>query len=225
MAQRRMFSKDITEHDSFLEMPLSTQALYFHLGMQADDDGFVSPNRIMRMIGCQLDDLKVLIGKKFVLAFEDGIVVIKHWKMNNYIQRDRYKETVHAEKLALLQVKTNGSYKLDTECIQNVHAGKVRIGKDRLGEVIQPSAGYSSDFEEFWKQYPKKVGKGAAWSAWKKAKPPALAVLFTTLTRQKNSDQWRREQGRFIPNPATWINQRRWDDEVEEHVPDVWIIN
>lgn len=136
MAQRRMFSKDITEHDAFLEMPLSTQALYFHLGMQADDDGFVSPNRIMRMIGSQADDLKILIGKKFVLAFDDGILVIKHWKMNNYLRPDRYKETNHVDKLALLSTKDNGSYSWSTtgipDDIPTVAAGKVRIGKDRI---------------------------------------------------------------------------------------------
>jgi len=134
MAQRRMFSKDITENDAFLDMPLSSQALYFHLGMAADDDGFVSPNRIVRMIGCQGDDLKLLIAKKFVLPFEDGVVVIKHWKINNYIQADRYKKTTHQEKMALLKVKENGGYTLDTECIQNVRAGKVRIGKERKGK-------------------------------------------------------------------------------------------
>jgi len=87
MAQRRMFSKTITENDDFLNMSLSTQALYFHLGIQADDDGFVSPNRIMRMIGAMIDDLNVLIAKKFVIPFENGVVVIRHWKINNYEQK------------------------------------------------------------------------------------------------------------------------------------------
>jgi len=158
MAQRRMFSKDITEHDSFLEMPLSSQALYFHLGMQADDDGFVSPNRIMRMIGSQVDDIKILITKRFVLPFEDGIVVIKHWQMNNYIQKDRYKKTKHLEKKALLKLKDNGSYTLDTKCIQNVHAGKVSLDKvncagqspEELEAQIEIDMWnkYADDFEE-----------------------------------------------------------------------------
>lgn len=135
MAQRRMFSKDITENDAFLDMPLSTQALYFHLGMQADDDGFVSPKRIARMIGAQSDDLRILIAKKFVLEFDDGVIVIKHWKMNNYIQNDRKKETAHKEKLAMLTVKENGGYKMYTQCIQNVRVGKDSIGKDSIVEV------------------------------------------------------------------------------------------
>lgn len=137
MAQRRMFSKDITENDAFLDMPLSSQALYFHLGMQSDDDGFVSPNRIVRMLGCQTDDLKILIAKKFVLPFEDGVVVIKHWLINNYIQKDRYKPTTHQDKLAQLSIKSNNGYKMNTECIQNVRLGKVRLGKVRLDKESQ----------------------------------------------------------------------------------------
>lgn len=129
-----MFSKDITENDAFLDMPLSTQALYFHLGMQADDDGFVSPNRILRMLGCQADDLKILVAKKFVLQFEDGVVVIKHWKINNYLRNDRYKPTTHQDKLAQLITKENGGYKLDTIGIPVVDAGKDSIGKVRIGK-------------------------------------------------------------------------------------------
>ena len=135
MAQRRMFSKDIIENDAFLDMPLSTQALYFHLGMQADDDGFVTPKRIMRMLGCQDDDLKLLIAKKFVLAFDSGVVVIKHWKINNYLRNDRHKPTTHQDKLALLTVKSNGGYKMDTIGIPVVDAGKDSIGKVRLGKA------------------------------------------------------------------------------------------
>lgn len=124
-----MFSKDITEHDNFLEMPLSSQALYFHLGMQADDDGFVSPNRIVRMIGSQNDDLKILVAKKFVLQFDDGFVVIKHWKINNYLRSDRYKKSPHKEKMALLSLKDNNAYSWYTNGIPLVDAGKVRLGK------------------------------------------------------------------------------------------------
>ena len=89
MATRRMFSQSITDSDAFLDMPLSTQALYFHLSMKADDDGFVnSPKRIQRNIGASDDDLKILIAKRFILVFESGIIVIKHWKIHNYIQSD-----------------------------------------------------------------------------------------------------------------------------------------
>ena len=107
---RRMFSPKIVDSDAFLDMPVSSQALYFHLGMEADDDGFVNPRKIMRKIGSPDDDLKVLIGKRFVLPFENGVVVIKHWRINNLIRKDFYKETVYLEEKKRLTIKENGSY-------------------------------------------------------------------------------------------------------------------
>ena len=105
MAERRMFAKTIIDSDAFLDMPMSTQALYFHLSMRADDDGFINnPKRIQRMIGASEDDLKLLIAKAFIIVFESGVVVIKHWKIHNYIQSDRYKPTVYAEEKSLLSV-------------------------------------------------------------------------------------------------------------------------
>lgn len=116
MAERRMFAKTIIDSDAFLDMPLSTQALYFHLSMRADDDGFINnPKKIQRMVGGVDDDLKLLIAKRFIIPFESGIVVIKHWKIHNYIQKDRYKPTVYKEERSRLTQKENGAY---TECIQ-----------------------------------------------------------------------------------------------------------
>lgn len=144
MAERRMFAKKITESDSFLDMPMSTQALYFHLNMSADDDGFVNnPKKIQRMVGASDDDVKILIAKRFILIFESGIIVIKHWKMHNYIQSDRYRPTDYIDEKSKLELKNNKSYtfkndnvyNLDTESVQDVSVGKVRIGKDRLGKV------------------------------------------------------------------------------------------
>ena len=98
MAERRMFAKTIIDSDAFLDMPHTTQLLYFHLSMRADDDGFINnPKNIMRMIGCKDDDLKILLTKKFLLPFESGVVVIKHWQIHNYIQKDRYHETKYKE--------------------------------------------------------------------------------------------------------------------------------
>lgn len=113
MAHKRMFSKDITESDAFADMPLSTQALYFHLGMEADDMGFVNnAKKIQRGIGASPDDLNLLIGKRFIIPFESGIVVIKHWKINNTIKSDRNHGTKYVEELSLLDVKDNGAYSL-----------------------------------------------------------------------------------------------------------------
>lgn len=105
-----MFAKTIIDSDAFLDMPLSTQALYFHLSMRADDDGFINnPKKIQRMIGASDDDLKLLLMKRFLIAFESGVVVIKHWKIHNYIRNDRYKETLYKrEKRQLVLDEKNG---------------------------------------------------------------------------------------------------------------------
>jgi hypothetical protein len=140
MAERRMFAKTIIDSDAFLDMPLTTQSLYFHLSMRADDDGFINnPKKIQKMIGASDDDLKLLIAKSFLIPFESGIVVIKHWKIHNYIQSDRYKATVYTEEKERLKIKENKAYSLGetpmyTECIQDVSKTdtQVRLGKDRL---------------------------------------------------------------------------------------------
>lgn len=140
MAEKRMFSKAIIDSDAFLEMPLSTQALYFHLSMRADDDGFVNnPKRIMRLVNCSEDDIRVLIARNFLIPFDSGVVVIKHWKIHNYIQKDRYKETNYLEEKKMLTVKPNKAYSLasapmDTGCIQDGYSldTQIRIDKNRL---------------------------------------------------------------------------------------------
>ena len=135
MAERRMFTKRITESDSFLDMPSSTQMLYFHFSMNADDDGFVNnPKKIQKMCGASDDDFKLLIVKSFIILFDSGIIVIKHWKMHNYIQADRYRPTDYVEEKSMLGIKSNKAYtldvsKMDTECIQNGYIGKDSIGK------------------------------------------------------------------------------------------------
>lgn len=126
MAERRMFAKTIIDSDAFLDMPLSTQALYFHLAMRADDDGFLNnPKKIQRVVGCSDDDFRLLMAKNFIIAFESGVVVIKHWRIHNYIQADRYKPTVYAEEKAMLSVKENRAYTLNSApsvpCIQDVY--------------------------------------------------------------------------------------------------------
>lgn len=111
MSTRRAFTKKITESDAFLDMPLSAQCLYFHLNMNGDDDGFINnPKRIMRLIGASEDDMRLLIAKSFVLTFESGVIVIKHWRMHNTLRNDRYHPTDYREEFQMLGLKENGSY-------------------------------------------------------------------------------------------------------------------
>ena len=111
MAEKRMFSKTIIDSDAFLDMPLSTQALYFHLSMRADDDGFVNnPKKIQRMVGACDDDCKLLLVKRFILAFENGVIVIKHWRLHNTLRKDRYKPTLYQDELSTLRLKDDGAY-------------------------------------------------------------------------------------------------------------------
>ena len=118
MAQKRMFNRKITETDDFLDMPHTSQLLYFHLNMGADDEGFVdNAKMIMRMIGATDDSLKILIAKQFLIPFESGIVVIKDWKIHNYIASDRFTKTVYSDEKSALTVGENKEY---TKCIQNV---------------------------------------------------------------------------------------------------------
>ena len=122
MAEKRMFSLSVIDTDWFLDLPLSTQALYFHLSMRADDDGFVdSPKSILRKINASQNDYDMLLAKRYILEFESGIIVIKHWRMHNSIQKDRYKPTQFQEELNSLELKDNKAYTEKGVCIQSVY--------------------------------------------------------------------------------------------------------
>lgn len=133
MAQRRMFSPQIVCSEEFLTMPVSSRELYFQLGMQADDDGFIQPKLIMKLTGATDDDLKVLLAKRFLLAFDGGVVVIKHWLIHNLIQKDRYHPTRFQDQKKTLLIKENKAY---TEMSNPVNKmlTEVRLGKDRIGK-------------------------------------------------------------------------------------------
>lgn len=230
-----MLSKKITDTDLFLEMPLTTQALYFHLNMGADDDGFVdSVKTIMRKINASEDDLKILIAKQFIFIFESGIIVIKDWKIHNYIRGDRYDETQYLDEKSKLSIAENGSYSKNdggghTTGIPNViplvDTGKDRLGKDRLGKDsnVQKSDDDSKDekieseFNELWKTYPKKMSKKPALKSYLSARKngttfeqikKGLEIYYKTLEKHKTKDE-------FIALLSTWLNQERWNDEYE----------
>ena len=138
MAERRMFAKTIIDSDAFLDMPMSARLLYYDLAMRADDDGFNnSPKKVMRTIGATTDDMNILITRKFIIPFENGVVVIKHWRIHNYIRKDTYNETQYKEQKALLEFDENKAYRIKKDdCLLSVDdpLTQDRLGKDRLGK-------------------------------------------------------------------------------------------
>ena len=154
MAERRMFAKSIVLSDAFLDMPMSARCLYFTLGMLADDDGFVgSPKAIMRQCGASEDDMRILVSKKYVLGFDSGVLVIKHWRLNNYLRNDRHVQTIYTEELDTLGIDDKGAYTQNIEKMERLPIGipndnqtvgsrytQDRIGKDSIDNNIYSRA-------------------------------------------------------------------------------------
>lgn len=133
-----MFSPEIVSADKFLDMPISSQALYFHLGMFADDDGFVSPRKVMRMLGVQEDDLKILISKRYVIPFESGVIVIRHWKVNNLVRKDWYRPTIYQDEKGLITPDRGGVYYLVNEFVNEpVNIGSKEVSKEEKGKFLE----------------------------------------------------------------------------------------
>lgn len=223
MAEKRMFSMKIIDSDAFLDMPLSTQALYFHLSMRADDDGFLNnAKKIMRNINATQNDYDLLLMKRFIIQFSDGICVIKHWRINNYLRKDRYTETLYSEEMAMLDVKENGSYSLKEDSgipnnNQNVtdltptrnqgiplgDADKNREEKNRKEKDIVQEA--HAMFEDLWKLYPLKRGKGQVSNAAKKRLLDIGCKQMERAIDRYNADL-ERETWRKPQNGSTFFN-------------------
>ena len=237
MAQRRMFAKKITESDAFLDMPLSSQCLYFHLAMNADDEGFVNnPKKLQRMVGATDDDVKVLLAKRFIISFDSGVIVIKHWRMHNYIQSDRFRKTDYVEERSQLVIKDNNSYKLISdnvevltmypECIQNVSRkdteysiGKCSIDKNNTSSSppanVDNSLSLSDEFEKLWKLYPRKAGKKKAFESYKRSRKNGATFdqVKDGIQGYVESIQKNGTPKQFILMGQTFFNQERWSDE------------
>lgn len=206
MANRRMFSLDVVNTDLFLDMPVSAQCLYFHLGMRADDDGFISsPKQIMRMATCTQDDMKILVSKGFVIPFETGIVVIRHWKQHNYIQSDRYRKTKYTEERDRLELKEN-VYILDTERIQDAYKvdTQYRLSKDI---VRDRDNNYSVHFESFWNVYPRKKEKAKAYKCYNARLKDGYSEeeLLIAATKYAEECEARKTEERYIKLGATFL--------------------
>lgn len=207
MATRRMFSLDVVNTDLFLDMPVSAQCLYFHLGMRADDDGFIaSPKQIMRMATCTQDDMKILVSKGFVIPFESGIVVIRHWKQHNYIQSDRYRKTKYTEEKDRLELKDN-VYVLDTERIQSSSKTdtQYRLSKDI---VRDRDNNYSVHFESFWNAYPRKKEKAKAYKCYNARLNDGYSEeeLLTAATEYAKECKERKTEERYIKLGSTFLS-------------------
>jgi len=144
MAQKRMFNLNVVDTDRFLEMPITSRLLYYELGMRADDDGFVDNwRKILLFTGLKEDDLKILIAKSFIIPFESGVIVIRHWRMNNYLQNDRTKPTIYQEELRQLGLDKNNVYNLDTQCIHSIDKNSIeKISIDKKENIIKEKKSY-----------------------------------------------------------------------------------
>ena len=184
-----MFAKTIIDSDAFLEMPMSARLLYYDLAMRADDDGFInSPRKIMKFVGATNDDMNILIARKFIIPFDNGVVVIKHWRIHNYIRKDTYNETSYKEQKALLELDENKAYRLSNDLSVDGSLTQVRIGKVSIDNILcsnslneqeieeqkkneidkqQQRKELESNFEIIYKSYPKKKGKARGFDLYK----------------------------------------------------------
>ena len=218
MAQKRMFDKTITNSDDFLDLPDSSQVLYFHLNMNADDDGFVNNwKSIIRMTGTKEDDLKLLIAKSFVIPFDSGVIVIKHWRINNYLRNDRYKETNYKNELKMLETTENGEYLLTNNVgIPNGYQvdTQYRIEKNSK-EKISIDNNIEQEFETIWSKYPNKKGKDNAMKDFIKARKDGISYedIDNGLNNYLTYIKANKLETRYILHGSTWFHQHRWNDE------------
>lgn len=210
-----MFCLDVVDTDNFLDMPSSAQALYFHLGMRADDNGFVSsPKRITNMVNCGNDDFKLLIAKGYLIPFETGVVVIKHWKQNNYIRSDRYNETKMKDELEMIEC-INGIYVLKNENVQlgipNVNQMSTECHTQKketeTEENKKKESNYSVHFELFWKTYPRRKEKSKAYRAYNARLNDGYSEeeLLQACRRYAAECKERKTEERYIKLGATFL--------------------
>lgn len=223
MAEKRMFTMQIVDSDAFLDMPLSTQALYFHLNMRADDDGFVNnPKKILRMIGASDDDLRILLLKRFVIGFEEkGVIVIKHWRMNNYLRKDRYHPTQYQDELLTLGIKDNGSYTDHKELVStsgipdgNQLVTENSIDKNSI-DKNNNMLNFEHEFDELWAIYPRKQGKKRAFEAYKRSRKKGIAyeVIEAGVNAYLSYIVCEKVKPQYIKQGSTFFSQDAWQDD------------
>lgn len=232
MAERRMFTMKIVDSDAFLDMPASAQALYFHLNMRADDDGFVNnPKRIQRYVGASEDDLKLLIVKRFILTFDSGVIVIKHWRMHNALRKDRYNPTQYQEEMATLSLKDNGAYTENDHLLEapwegignqvattwqpdgNQLATQDRLDKNRIG------LGY----KEKESKEKEKTPKADAFATFAQDDEEMLTLLkeFESMRKRQKKPMTDRAKQMLVDKLKTFPEERR-KPALEESIYNCW---
>lgn len=231
MAEKRMFAKSIVMSDDFLEMPTSTRCLYFTLGMFADDDGFVNnPKSIMRQISATEDDMKILIAKSYVLVFESGVIVIKHWRINNYIRGDRYHKTTHTDELNQLCVLENKEYAEKSSTSVGLPPGtpddyqvttESSIDESKLEEISSDKSNkpkpkqIREEFDKLWKLYPKKQGHKKALEYYQRARENGTTYeqVEEGIKAYAEYVKATKQEDKFIKHGSTFFSQESWLDE------------
>ena len=234
MAEKRMFTQKIIDSDAFLDMPLSAQALYFHLNMRADDDGFVNnPKKITRYVSASDDDLKLLLAKRFIIGFDSGVIVIKHWRMHNTLKSDRYHPTDYQEEFAALEIKDNKAYTErralpipEVEPNRNQNGSKLEpqiridIDKKRIDKNVCVCASDDDEddgFDEFWAAYPSKSGDI------RQAYFEYLGVLKSGVDPKILLDavKWQREakEPRYMGSAEKWLRNKGWTEQKPDPKP------
>lgn len=235
-----MFTKKITDDDHFLNLSSPAQALYLHLSMNADDDGFCNQiTASMFKAHASVTDLEALLKNRYIYQFDSGVIVIKHWRMANALRKDRYTPTAFKNEMAMLKVSENGAYKfpdsndavaerlpngcqLVAERLPQVSIGKVSIDKNNKNNIlcnenseIEVLDQKEMWFESFWEIYPKHQDK-------KKAKQKFLKLCTNEKEYKAIMDGlrnvlplWAKKDTKYIPMPTTWLNGERWNDEVD----------
>lgn len=222
MATKRMFSSKIVDSDAFLDMPQTSQLLYFHLAMRTDDDGFVgNPRKIMRMIGSAENDMAILFTKKFILGFESGIIVIKHHRINNNWDSHNCKRTQYVDEFNMLHLKENGSYTFDNT--QGLLAQtEIRLKSDEKksleeNRIEENRIDKNIHFVTFWEKYPprRKVDKTKCEKKFCSFdEQTQKLILDDVIKRSTEHSDWLKEEGQFVPAPIVYLNKQIWETPI-----------
>lgn len=217
-AQKRMFDKKVVGSDKFMDLPNTTKALYFMAGMDADDKGFFQPRKLQKMCGFSDDDFKLLIAKRYFIAFESGVMVVTDWNKNNWLDNRRITETEYIDELNLLKlINQKYEFKIDDDNVAKPSLSEYSIEENSIEENSIEYIYTQEDFCAFWNAYPKKRDKGRVekWFTHHKPTKELVELMIKQIERLKDTEQWKKDNGKYIPYPATWLNAKGWEDEFE----------